>query len=143
MLQEGLRPNIRNNQLVFPLHLEVFRSSSQRIFTRTCITKLTFHYLRYQANRRFYEKGLCAMGVIAITGHKDPRILKRYSNLRTEDLTITANSVPDYSSKMVETPQQNNILVKFASPKKQWKYNLLAIHQVAPKLKQPSQAPQI
>jgi hypothetical protein len=60
------------------------------------------------------------MGVIAITGHKDPRILKRYSNLRTEDLTITANSVPDYSSKMVETPQQNNILVKFASPKKQW-----------------------
>lgn len=60
------------------------------------------------------------MGVIAITGHKDPRILKRYSNLRTEDLTITANSVPDYSSKMVETPQQNNILVKFASPKEQW-----------------------
>ena len=58
-------------------------------------------------------------------------------------MTITANSVPDYSSKMVETPQQNNILVKFASPKKQWKYNLLAIHQVAPKLKQPSQAPQI
>tara|TARA_B110000196_G_C20641547_1_gene428718 strand:+ start:386 stop:574 length:189 start_codon:yes stop_codon:yes gene_type:complete len=60
------------------------------------------------------------MGVIAITGHKDPRILKRYSNLRTEDLTITANSVPDYSSKMVKTPQQNNILVKFASPKEQW-----------------------
>jgi hypothetical protein len=60
------------------------------------------------------------MGVIAITGHKDPRILKRYSNLRTEDLTITAHSVPDYTSKIVKTPQQNNILMKFASPKEQW-----------------------
>ena len=34
----------------------------------------------------FFEKGLGVMEVAAITGHKDLRMLQRYTHLRAEDL---------------------------------------------------------
>ena len=45
-----------------------------------------FHDLRHEATSRFFERGLNVMEVAAITGHKDLRMLQRYTHLRAEDL---------------------------------------------------------
>lgn len=50
------------------------------------LTDLRFHDLRHEAASRFFEKGLGIMEAAAITGHKDLRMLKRYTHLKAEDL---------------------------------------------------------
>lgn len=47
---------------------------------------LRFHDLRHEATSRFFEKGLSLMEVGSITGHRDLRMLNRYTHLRAEDL---------------------------------------------------------
>ena len=55
---------------------------------RAGITNLHFHDLRHEATSRFFEKGLNVMEVGAITGHKDLRMLQRYTHLRAENLAM-------------------------------------------------------
>lgn len=57
-----------------------------RICQQTGIVGLNFHDLRHEATSRFFEKGLNIMEVASITGHKDLKMLKRYTHLRAEDL---------------------------------------------------------
>ena len=64
--------------------------SISQAFERVCkaagITGLTFHDLRHEAASRLSEKGFGAMEVAAITGHKTWQMVKRYTQLRAEDL---------------------------------------------------------
>ena len=64
--------------------------SISQAFERVCrasgIEGLTFHDLRHEATSRLFEKGLGAMEVAAVTGHKTLQMLKRYTHLRAEDL---------------------------------------------------------
>ena len=80
--------NIRSDQVVFPLHFEALKSSWRRACCRAGISDFRFHDLRHEATSRFFEKGLNVMEVAAITGHKDLRILQRYTHLRAEDLAL-------------------------------------------------------
>ena len=57
-------------------------------FLQGNIINLRFHDLRHEATRRFFENGLNVMEVAAITGHKDLRMLQRYTHLRAEDLAL-------------------------------------------------------
>ena len=41
---------------------------------------------RHEATSRFFEKGLNPIEVATITGHKDTKMLMRYTHLRAEDL---------------------------------------------------------
>ena len=65
-------------------------ASLRGLWNRACrradITDLHFHDLRHEATSRFFEKGLNVMEVATITGHKDLRMLQRYTHLRAEDL---------------------------------------------------------
>ena len=74
--------------LVFPLHFEALKSLWRRATQRAGIEDLHFHDLRHEATSRFFEKGLNIMEVSAITGHKDLRMLKRYTHLKAQDLAI-------------------------------------------------------
>ena len=47
---------------------------------------LTFHDLRHEAASRLSEKGFGVMEAAAITGHKTMQMVKRYTQLRVEDL---------------------------------------------------------
>ena len=47
---------------------------------------LHFHELRHEATSRLFEKGLNPVEVATITGHKDTKMLMRYTHLRAEDL---------------------------------------------------------
>ena len=51
-----------------------------------CFPDLNFHDLRHEATSRLFEKGFNVMEVSSITGHKDLRMLRRYTHLRAEDL---------------------------------------------------------
>jgi len=64
--------------------------SLSQAFRRQCrrldIQNLHFHDLRHEATSRFFEKGLNPVEVATITGHKDTKMLMRYTHLRAEDL---------------------------------------------------------
>ena len=58
-----------------------------RIFEAAGCPDLRFHDLRHEATSRFFERTkLSDIEISRITGHKDPRVLRRYSNLRGSDL---------------------------------------------------------
>ena len=50
------------------------------------IKSLRFHDLRHEAVSRFFELGLTVPEVAAISGHKDPRMLFRYTHLKPQDI---------------------------------------------------------
>ncbi len=57
-----------------------------RAVRRAGIEDLRFHDLRHEATTRLFEQGLNIMEVASITGHKDLRMLRRYTHLKAEDL---------------------------------------------------------
>lgn len=59
-----------------------------RICQQAGIKSLNFHDLRHEATSRLFEKGLNIMEVASITGHKDLKMLQRYTHLRAEDLAV-------------------------------------------------------
>ena len=71
---------------VFPIHFEGLKSLWRRAMKRADLRDLHFHDLRHEATSRFFELGLNVVEVAAITGHKDLKMLQRYTHLRAEDL---------------------------------------------------------
>lgn len=59
----------------------------QRIFKKAGVHDFRFHDIRHHATCQFFLKtNLSALEISLITGHKDPRMLKRYANLRGSEL---------------------------------------------------------
>jgi integrase len=56
----------------------------ERVKRRGKIADLRFHDLRHEAISRFFEMGLTIPEVSLISGHKDSRMLFRYTHLRPE-----------------------------------------------------------
>lgn len=99
---EGLTRSIGGR--VFPTTTSAIKQSwmrakerAKRLYQEDCGNKgvdsdkdflddLRFHDLRHEATSRFVEKGLEILEVATITGHKDLRMLKRYTHLRVENL---------------------------------------------------------
>ena len=73
---------------VFPLSETALRGLWGRAYRRAGISDLHLHDLRHEATTRLFELGLNIMEVSAITGHKDLKMLKRYTHLKAEDLAI-------------------------------------------------------
>lgn len=72
---------------VFPgLTTEAIKRAYIRAVRRAGIEDLRFHDLRHEATTRLFELGLNIMEVASITGHKDLRMLRRYTHLKAEDL---------------------------------------------------------
>jgi hypothetical protein len=59
---------------------------------RAGIQGLRFHDLRHEAASRFFEKGLSVMEAASVTGHKDLRMLKRYTRMEASRLGWKAAS---------------------------------------------------
>ena len=59
--------------------------SVTQAFSRACeranISDLRFHDTRHEATTRLFEKGLNVMEVASVTGHRDIRMLSRYTHL--------------------------------------------------------------
>jgi integrase len=64
------------------------RLAFTRATARAALPNLRFHDLRHEAASRFFEKGLNVMEAAAVTGHKDLRMLKRYTHLDASKLAL-------------------------------------------------------
>ena len=71
---------------LFALSTNAFRLSWQRLIKRTDIQDLHFHDLRHEAISRFFERGLSVPEVALISGHKDYRMLARYTHMSAEKI---------------------------------------------------------
>jgi len=65
---------------IFTTTANALRLSWERITKRAGISDLHFHDLRHEAISRFFELGLTTPEVALISGHRDPRMLFRYSH---------------------------------------------------------------
>ncbi|MEQ8966865.1 MAG: site-specific integrase [Azospirillaceae bacterium] len=81
---------------VFPITINAFRLAWHRLVKRAGIEDLHFHDLRHEAISRFFERGLSVPEVALISGHRDYRMLARYTHLRAEDVArkLAGNQAP-------------------------------------------------
>jgi integrase len=85
-LQELKADKDRNAQLVFPVTGNSIRLAFEHLRVRAGLDDFHFHDLRHEAVSRLFEKGLNIAEVSAISGHKELKMLQRYTHLRAEDL---------------------------------------------------------
>lgn len=74
---------------IFP----IYAGTVSKYFTECCaalsIPDLHFHDLRHEGTSLLFEQGFRLEQVALVTGHKDWRNLKRYTQLKPEDLHVT------------------------------------------------------
>ena len=90
--QRALRAN--DDDRIFPYN----HKSVSTAFTRSCqeleIEDLHFHDMRHEGTSRLFEAGFRIEQVALVTGHKDWKMLRRYTHLKPEALhEIAANRV--------------------------------------------------
>lgn len=78
----------RDADRVFPLTAQATRLCWEHLRVRVGMADLRFHDLRHEAVSRLFEKGFGVAEVSAISGHKEFRMLARYTHLRAEDLAV-------------------------------------------------------
>ena len=70
----------------FPVNANAFRLAWERLRKRADLYDLRFHDLRHEAISRFFEMGLSIPEVALISGHKDAKMLFRYTHLRAGNI---------------------------------------------------------
>jgi len=83
---KGLPRPIGQAAKVFPITQSGLIGAFRRACAAAEIEDLRLHDLRHEATSRFFERGLNVAEVAAITGHKTWSQLRRYTQLRAEDL---------------------------------------------------------
>lgn len=71
---------------VFQITIDALRYGLSKAMVNAGVRNFHLHDSRHEAISRFFELGLNTMEVGAISGHKDPRMLARYTHLRAEDI---------------------------------------------------------
>src|SRR5215472_18106296 len=71
---------------VFTISANALRLALDRLRRRAGVLELRFHDLRHEAVSRFFEKGLNVPEVAMISGHRDLRMLFRYTHPKPEEV---------------------------------------------------------
>ena len=77
---------LKSTHLPFAYTPNALRIAWERLKRNGNIKDLHFHDLRHEAISRFFEKGLSMPEVALISGHKDVRMLFRYTHLKAHDV---------------------------------------------------------
>lgn len=83
-----------NQPTPFAITPNGLRQAWKRLVRRVGLDGLHFHDLRHEAVSRFFEMGLSVPEVALISGHRDPRMLFRYTHLRPEDVGRKLSKAP-------------------------------------------------
>jgi integrase len=75
-------------ELIRPITRNAAKMVWKRLVKRAGLVDLRFHDLRHEAISRFFEKGLNVPEVALISGHRDPRMLFRYTHPRAEKIAM-------------------------------------------------------
>lgn len=78
----------REDERVFPCHEQTLSKYFKEACDAYGIPDLHFHDLRHEGTSRLFEQGYAIEQVALVTGHKDWRNLRRYTNLKPESLSI-------------------------------------------------------
>lgn len=70
----------------FPISAGSLEQAWRRLCERAGVTGLRFHDLRHEAVSRLFEKGLNVVEVSTISGHRELKMLRRYTHLSADDL---------------------------------------------------------
>ena len=82
---EILRALPRNQDgRVFPITANAFRLAFNRARVKAGVPHFRFHDTRHERVSNLFEAGWSDTAVMAISGHKDPKSLKRYANLKPD-----------------------------------------------------------
>lgn len=88
---------------VLPISVNALRLAWQRLRRRAGVSDLRFHDFRHEAISRFFEKELSLPEVALMSGHKDLRMLMRYTHLSSkmvsQKLKNRTNSTSDRLSR--------------------------------------------
>jgi integrase len=76
----------RTGSSPFPVNSNAFRLAWDRLRGRAGLNDLRFHDLRHEAISRFFEMGLTVPEVALISGHKDVKMLFRYTHMRVDSV---------------------------------------------------------
>ena len=87
VLLRALREQLGSaSQSILPITENTAKMAWKRLVKRAGLVNLRFHDLRHEAISRFFERGLNVPEVALISGHRDPRMLFRYTHPRAEDI---------------------------------------------------------
>jgi integrase len=75
-----------DGELIFPLHEQTLSKYFRWACQALAIPDLHFHDLRHDGTSRLFEAGYQVQQVALVTGHKSWNMLKRYTQLKPEDL---------------------------------------------------------
>jgi integrase len=81
-----------NEGYVLPTTGNAIRLAWVRLKKRTGVEDLRFHDLRHEAISRFFERGLSLPEVALISGHRDYRMLLRYTHLKASEVGRKLNN---------------------------------------------------
>ena len=118
-LLEEQREWTRIQERCFPYNHRSSETAFRRGVRALGIKDLHFHDLRHDATSRLFEAGLTIEQVALITGHKDWKMLRRYTNLRPEHLhclpnkplVVDAPTKPNRASTSVPALPANVVLL--------------------------------
>jgi integrase len=86
ILKELKADKRRDAERVFPVTGNSIRLAFEHLRVRAQMDDFRFHDLRHEGVSRLFEKGFNIAEVSTISGHKELRMLMRYTHLRAEEL---------------------------------------------------------
>jgi len=89
-----LRQPERDDGRVFPVHPQTLSKYFKAACDALGVPDLHFHDMRHEGTSRLFEDGYEIQQVALVTGHKDWRNLKRYTNLKPESMTTQQPAAP-------------------------------------------------
>jgi integrase len=89
--EQGRYSNIREGR-IFPYNGRSVGTAFRRECNKLEIEDLHFHDLRHEGTSRLFEAGFSIEQVALVTGHKDWKMLRRYTHLKSETLHCARSS---------------------------------------------------
>ena len=77
---------------IFSYNSKSVGTAFRRACVEVCVKDLHFHDLRHEGTSRLFEAGFAIEQVSLVTGHKDWKMLRRYTHIRPETLHRLAGS---------------------------------------------------
>ncbi|WP_187277276.1 site-specific integrase [Methylobacterium sp. WL103] len=86
VLREWMAPSITGELRVFPTTEDAVKTAWRWVMKRAPLPDFRYHDLRHEAVSRFFELGLSIPEVALISGHRDYKMLARYTHIRPENV---------------------------------------------------------
>ena len=72
----------KDEERVFPMSINAFKLAFKRARIKANLTHFRFHDTRHERVSSLFEAGWSTMQVMAQSGHRDPKSVKRYTNIQ-------------------------------------------------------------